>query len=97
MIYAALTIGIIVGITLGAVLIDLWFVQPLARDNHQLHRHVKRVQVNSDMWREMAEHRGTPYLNETVERAKVEKLLRDITASLEDTHDHSKAAELRVV
>ena len=98
----AFIIGIVVGLTLGAVLVDVCVVQPMQRENRDLVReNVKALALIKD-WREFHDHkqrhRGTPYMPSTVERAKVRSLLADIAARAEaDTLDHSMSAELRVV
>lgn len=84
---AALIIGILVGLTMGALLVDVLFVQPLCRDNKDLIRAARRWQRNAENWESLASvrHPGTPYIR------------TGFDALLEDTFDHSKGAELRVV
>lgn len=78
----ALVIGMLVGVALGAVLVDVLFVQPLNRDYNALLRTTRRWQRNAENWEALASvrHPGTPYIR-----------------SYQDNWDHSKAAELRVV
>ena len=100
MVYA-LTVGIVLGMTIGAVLVDVLFVQPMQRENRELARACRRFETNAKDWQRLCQswreyHSGTPYMPSTVERAKVAALISDIAAQA-DTLDHSKAAELRVV
>jgi hypothetical protein len=103
---AALILGFVLGATFAAVLVDVWFVQPMQRENRDLARSNRRALTGAEDWKRLAQdwrrhhdaHAGTPYLPSTVERAKVKALIEEIKARAEaDPDDHSKAAELRIV
>lgn len=87
----ALIVGLLVGVTIGAVVVDILFTQPLARSYYRLESTCRRFKRQAERWERLAtrQHPGTPYIQRAPLPAEHDRALVD------GNDDHSKVAHLR--